>query len=1434
MPIKIFFGLLFFIQLTFSSAVLANIDDPQQVTTPAADVATSDLSPTVTLNVDNYGVSEGLSQSIVTSVAEDEEGYIWVGTINGLNRFDGKSFKQFYVNDGSGLGSSFIKALYFDQGKKKLYVGTDKGLQIYNSERGIFTKSTIKTAITSINGYNDYIKVISEDDVITIKNQEEHREKLLHNDVKTAAIANNKLYILDYSGNLYSEGKLYSTNVEHVYSNNNKLYYLKNNSIYNENEEIIHSNKKIFSFIVDNESIIFFQKKSILKYNLENKKTQIEHIKEINFFTKNFIKKIKGGIFTSNYNNGFSIIWNDRNILKNIPLNHSSIWSIRSNKEYIAIALEGETVAIYNHELTSLCFSFKSKKFGAKTIGLSEDKIYVGSLSGLDIYQLPQKADNQSSHPPLNTTLNISTSAIRVFDEKVYIGTTEGDLIVLDSRTNEILETYSTNKKSPIFDIYKNSDKNIFIASQSGLYTISTDLNLKKIYDSDFVFSISEYQDELYFGTSNKILKIDKHGAISELYKSGQPIFSMTSSNDLLLASSVRDVIALYNNEFFSIKKTFGAQEEYNSQSAININNRFILGGMDGLSILQKKAFLEKITSPIKTNAKIVSYSLFNIPVPQSEAVDFLSKIAPLSLNYTDYPFTLFFSSTYTSQTKVNYVYKMQGLSDSWISSNGIDNATYTNLSPGNYVFQLYAIDPLTGKKGDIESYAIEIRPPFWMTTEAKVIYALVALSFLFIVSRAFLRRRAVQRQIAQSEERLKLSLWGSGDEMWDWDIESGKIYRSNIWGALEFPQDGHRAGISQKESNIHPQDLNRVKNALDSHFNGETEHFEATYRVRSNSGDWLWILDRAKVVERDNKDKPLRMTGTIKNINSFKTTEEQLKLFERAIENISEGVFILDTRFHFVEVNDATCDITKCVKEQLIATPLHFSKYSDEYNRQIMILLQQQGRWMTEIEAVKGDGSEFLMELSIDAIYDELGELTHFVGVFSDISLRKKQEAELRRLTNTDLLTSLPNRSSLLVTLENLVKKDTHHTLMMMDLDNFKKINDSLGHQIGDQLLKFVAQRLKNIIPKHTNLYRLGGDEFALLIDKSSDIAASAIIANEVIEAFKESFSLSGEIIVVGVSIGIVLYPEDEQNEQALLRKADIAMYHAKSAGGNRYQFYSESLNRNALRQLEVESLIREALRDDLLDVYFQPKIHVATGKLAGMEALVRLNHPIHGLISPIEFIPLAEETGLIVEIGDVVLRKACFAAQGWREQGLFDGRVAVNLSSRQFALPDLQTRIESILRLTKLPASNLELEITEGTVISQPEKAIKVMHQLANMGISLALDDFGTGYSSLSYLKRFPIHTLKIDKAFVDDIDKSDRDLKMVDSIITIAHNMGLRVVGEGVEHSEQLSILKALKCEEIQGFIYSKAISAKEFTNYLQTKADTTFASEKLNNN
>ncbi|GIU27974.1 hypothetical protein TUM4433_15570 [Shewanella schlegeliana] len=1011
-------------------------------------------------------------------------------------------------------------------------------------------------------------------------------------------------------------------------------------------------------------------------------------------------------------------------------------------------------------------------------------------------------------------------------NESIIIGSNFGDVIVYNTRTKKHI-THTVDSNNPIFEIKEYKD-NIFVATQGGLFTVHK-RKVKTLYNKQLVASIDIVDDKLFFGTGKGINTYNLNtGEVEEIYSNNKPAFSMISSKQNLIVSSLNELIVINkkNGSNFIINNEFGIQDEYNIHAILKAENRVLIGGITGISVIDTNRLETYLTTSKAPQTILEDLLVFNIREETDGKVlsKQLSRTNSIKLKYSDYPFTITFSSPSSSFKQINYAYKMQGLSDAYIHSKGTDSATYTNLSPGDYRFSIYAIDPVTGKHGPTRNLDIEITPPWWLSSAAKLVYLLFSLFISVLVIKTILRRREIQKQIAKSEERLKLSLWGSGDEMWDWDIETGQIYRSNIWGSLEFPQDGQRSGGKGEESNIHPMDQERVREALNKHFYGETDHFEATYRVKGKANEWVWILDRAKIVERDEHDNAVRMTGTIKNISNFKQAEEQLRLFERAIQNISEGMFILDRDFKFVEVNEACCDLAMLSKEEFIGSLFNFDLYPDSYSEQIRAILKQQGRWSNEVESARGNGTSFLMELSIDAIYDEQGELSHYVGVFSDVSRRKQQEEELRKLTNNDLLTNLPNRSNLMVTLGNLVKRDSHHTLMVLDLDNFKKINDSLGHQVGDELLIKVSERIQVAVPNHTSIYRLGGDEFAILVDKNPDIGTSAVIAKNVIHAFETPFELTNEKVVVGLSIGIVLYPEDDQNEQALLRKADIAMYHAKSAGGNRYQFYSESLNKNAIRQLEVENLIREGLKDDLFEVYYQPKVDLKSGQMAGMEALVRLNHPEHGLIPPNKFIPLAEENGLIVEIGDVVLKKACFAAQKWRSQGLFNGRVAVNLSSKQFALPDLHQRIESILQLTQLPAANLELEITEGTVIKEPEKAIKVMQQLTQMGVSLALDDFGTGYSSLSYLKRFPIHTLKIDKAFVDDIDKSDRDLKMVDSIITIAHNMGLSVVGEGVEEASQLSILRALKCEEIQGYIFSKAVTEPEFTKLLQddTKA------------
>lgn len=1388
-----------------------------------------DTPAPILLKAETYGVPEGLSQSTVTSITEDSDGYIWVGTLNGLNRFDGKEFKQYFANDGTGLRSSFIQSLYSH--KDLLLVGTNHGLYTYNKEKNTFVPiSSMNSAVWSLQrmedsilvGLNDKIAKVDQITTTTPKITLLQSENFLN--VKQIISYKNLYITRNHDGSVYQTNKdsqaskLISKESISISQGTECIYILKEDGIHR------WKDNKLTSISVEKYNNIFslrndlYALKNNKVFNISSKGEEkfLGLIKDVALSTSmSFIYAEKGRIYIPSLNKGFSAIDIKSQLASTLASNTQSVWNIQKNqKKDLLISDDTQVLKLLNEDL-NVILSVDTGLKGPKTAGLVNDTIFYGSLNGLYAINVNTGTRYQIIDSP------IVALAVNEDETRIAISTANSLIHEVDVKTLGIVSQYEISEKPSIFNIAYESNQ-LYIATQVGVFTASNTTGVKHIFSDEITYSIAPTKSGTYLGTGTGLKFYDKATKkISTTYIANSPIYSIaTDSDGNYVATSIRKVIIGISGETYLLNEDFGSQYEYNTQSASTWRNGFLLGGISGLTIISPNDIVNFKNSHAP-KANLNELLIFNIPqfVDNSKLSSVLSLSNEIKLKYSDYPFTLRFNSPKYSHIKLEYEYRLQGLSDDWISSKGINSATYTNLSPGSYTFQLRAIDPITGKKGQNTELQVEITPPWWLSNIAKALYVLIMLLILTVITKAVLRKREIQRQIALSEERLKLSLWGSGDEMWDWDIETGQIYRSNIWGSLEFPRDGQRSGHHGEESNIHPQDRERVREALNKHFYGETDHFEATYRVKSKNGEWLWILDRAKIVERDEHDNALRMTGTIKNINSFKTAEEQLRLFERAIENISEGMFILDADFHYVEVNEACCELTQHSRNQLLGTTLQFSRYPDNYNQQIKQLLQQYGRWSNDIEAIKGDGSEFLMELTIDAIYDEQGILTHYVGVFSDISRRKQQEEELRKLTNNDLLTGLPNRSNLQVTLGNLVKKEHHHTLMVLDLDNFKKINDSLGHQIGDELLILVAQRLQQSIPGHTNLYRLGGDEFAILVDKNPDIGSSAVIANRVIDAFGQAFELVGEQLVVGVSIGIVLYPEDEQNEQALLRKADIAMYHAKSAGGNRYQFYSESLNRNAIRQLEVENLIREGLKDDLFEVYYQPKINLRSGLVSGMEALVRLNHPQHGLIPPNDFIPLAEENGLIIEIGDLVMRKACFAAQQWREQGLFDGRVAVNLSSRQFALPDLQQRIASILRLTRLPAANLELEITEGTVIKHPEKAIKVMQQLAKMGVCLALDDFGTGYSSLSYLKRFPIHSLKIDKAFVDDIDKSDRDLKMVDSIITIAHNMGLSVVGEGVEEPSQLSILKALNCEEIQGFIYSKAVSEAEFSEYLK---------------
>ncbi len=716
---------------------------------------------------------------------------------------------------------------------------------------------------------------------------------------------------------------------------------------------------------------------------------------------------------------------------------------------------------------------------------------------------------------------------------------------------------------------------------------------------------------------------------------------------------------------------------------------------------------------------------------------------------------------------------------------------------------------------------ALAVPPAFATSWQESMPYVLTSILFfsfgaLLLAHLSILKMRRYQRRLEQSEERLRLSLWGSGDELWDWNIADGTLFRSSSWqNPVDLKPETNQ--FPPNRDNIHPFDLERVTDQLYQHLAGETPYFEATYRLRANDGTWIWVLDRGKVVSLDADGVATRMTGTLKNIHLLKHTEERLELFARCLENISDAVVICDTNFIVLEVNQSFSEITGKDREQVIRKPFDLAMYPSRFLQEIGKTLQEQGSWQGEIQDQRQNNEIYQAELSFDIVRDEHGQITQYVAVFSDISERKRREAELSRLANSDTLTGLPNRAVFSAELSRLVDREERHALLVFDLDNFKKINDSLGHQLGDNLLIKLAERLTKLTKPKERLYRLGGDEFAILLENTNDIHLITSLAKELLKQINQPFFIHQHELAVTSSIGIVLYPEDGKDPEALLRNADTAMYHAKNDGANRYLFFNDSMNKLAVKRLQLENLIRHGLKENYFTVYYQPKMDILSGQLVGMEALVRFITPKRGIISPASFIPVSEETGQIVEIGEVVLRKACLDVKRWIDQGLFHGRVAVNLSVKQFMLPYLCEQIDDVLQQTELPSYHLELEITEGTVMQSPKMAIDTMKKLRARGIHLAMDDFGTGYSSLAYLKQFPLNTLKIDKAFIDDMNTA-RGRNMVDTIVTIAHNLSLTVVAEGVEYADQLQQLKQLRCEIIQGYYYSKPLSAADFTQFL----------------
>ena len=552
--------------------------------------------------------------------------------------------------------------------------------------------------------------------------------------------------------------------------------------------------------------------------------------------------------------------------------------------------------------------------------------------------------------------------------------------------------------------------------------------------------------------------------------------------------------------------------------------------------------------------------------------------------------------------------------------------------------------------------------------------------------------------------------------------------------------------------------------------------------------------------------------------------SQHELRLAEKVIESSLEGILITDEDLHIVSVNPAFTRLTGYTFDEVRGrTPavLKSGRHDANFYRAMWKSISACGHWQGEIWNRRKSGELYPELLTITAIHDSNGRLTNYAALFSDISQIKDSEEQIRSLAYYDPLTNLPNRrlleDRLQVALAHAHRNHSRLAVMFVDLDRFKRINDTLGHEVGDRVLMEIANRLKHCLREDDTVARMGGDEFIIVLGDVAQEDAPAHVASRIIEALREPVVLDGRELVITTSIGISVYPEDGEDATVLIKNADTAMYRAKDEGRNSFQMYQTAMNARSLEHLALEAALHHALEREELVLHYQPVVDIASGKVVAAEALLRWRHPDLGLVSPADFIPLAEETGLILPIGAWVMREACRQHRAWAKQGFELPRMKVNLSARQFRDPSLVTLISEILAETGMPAAALNLELTESVLMDESEYGIAVLARLRKLGLGLALDDFGTGYSSLAYLKRFPIDELKIDRLFVRDMERNPSDAAIAGAIVSMAHSLGQMVVAEGVETQAQLAILTASGCDMAQGFLFSRPLPADAFPTW-----------------
>lgn len=1468
----------------------------------------------------------GLSQNTINSLLLDSEGFLWLGTAEGLNRFDGYQ-NQHVLGPNKEFNDAPINYLFQDS-KRNLWVSDSvRGVHQYNLKSNT-TKLVINLRLQRDNQLTQEASYISEDekgDILFSMDEGIYSysyatdklsvEYLLSdamiangNYIRAHLLSQNILFIGTRNGLFAVErGSNTPVLINYAQSIATTIDNLNVKMLYADNQDTlwIGTVEGLFSlplahtieFIlgtrpvpeaklpIENRNIwglagfnsdLFYVATDKGLFSYQTKNEQLQHIllptDSRDFIASDVLKNLvidsndnlwlgsenDGAIYWSPKTTLFNNVYNTRGGRDNKILSHNDIWSMHQQ---------------------------------------DEDSLWVGTRNGLNLFNLSD-GTTQSFLVSSDEKAQYSSSSITNIeagkDNQLWLNTGDG-ILQFDTKTSKTypLKVQSVEDdvilKSYIWDIFATPEQTLLLVNAAGFFRYSPDtgkvnkieqlsasidsLNAvgfikgvkpnttlisvygqlwemdnvttqvtlihetplqqlkSEVYPSDVLMDANNimwitypgygfvgidgvtYEKKFFYNKQNLL----PNNSIFDMQQDTQGNLWLGSNSGLIKFSPENHHIQKFDQEQGLVNS------EFNSDTSLTLlDGRMVYGSPKGLIFFDPLKVNVKKTHDIKIVITSVNLVSNDLVMPFSN-LDGQS----IELTHEDVSLSIHFSTLeYQNQKSIKYQYQLSGKNELTSPIITRPEVMFPKLSPGNYVFSVVAFNSESGAKSKAAIINIKVNYAPWASPLAFTFYSLICLFgllFLWHYHRAHnLRLYKAHQEVILSKNKLTLALNASKSGIWEFQPEHDIFFISRITDELNNKTMSFQGHLSL----IHNRDKVRYESAWQDFLSDKDAELDITYRMLAKDKTWLWFRDVGKVVEAKH-GKPLLVTGTYTNITETVADQENLRLFGEAFKHTLDWVIIYNHKYYPVASNDAfkkffnieddeyvPKELTKLLKLQTPETAKFWQK---------ILTFKAGNQWQGEdkILLTNGDSRDIMVHIHAVASVHDITKIEHFLVIISDITEQKAAEAKLLTLANFDSLTGLPNRTLLLDRiergLEHAKRTAKSMAVFFIDLDKFKQVNDSLGHKAGDELLIIIAKRLSDKLRKEDTVARLGGDEFVIMIEEVSSVEAISALVTEISFIIDTPVTLSSQTVSVSSSIGIAMYPGDGLSAEDLLKNADIAMYHAKEQGRSNFQFFTQQMDELVKARLKLENQLKKAHQAKKFENYYQPIFNTQSQKIEGFEILMRWPTR-NGMITPDIFIPVSEELGLIEHMTLDAFERAMPVLNELRQNG-FDGYLSVNLSAKHF---DNQSSIDKIILLLEqnnIPVASIRFEITESALMRDYDKALTYMTHIQQKGFLIALDDFGTGFSSLKYLKEFPINIIKVDKSFVDDIGKNQNNEAIILTTLSMAKQLKMSCVAEGIETLEQVEFFKKNKCRHLQGYYFSKPVPAVDIPALLE---------------